>query len=256
MLDTSSLALLGPAFLAGFITFFAPCTLPLVPAYLAMLAGVSEEDFLHPERSQWARRRMVVNGLAFILGFTLVFVSFGVAAGFLSKEVTVLRDVLERIGGVLVILFGLFLLGAVRIRLLEREFHFQAPKALHPGSPIAALVVGMAFALGWSPCIGPILGSILLVAASAGSALSGALLLIVFSLGLAVPFLVITFAFTTASKLVARINPYLKVASVVGGIFLIMLGVALVSGKAGFLIGYLYDFLTHLDYEESLSPFL
>ncbi len=255
-MDLSTLTLLGPAFLAGLITFFAPCTLPLVPAYLGMLAGVSDEDFLHPEKSRWARRRMVLNGLSFIVGFTLMFVSFGVAAGLLGKEVVLVRDILERVGGVLVMLFGLFLLGAVRIRLFEREFHFKAPKGFHPGSPFAAFVTGMAFSLGWSPCIGPILGSILLVAATAGSALNGALLLTVFSVGLAVPFLAITFAFTTASKLVTRINPYLKVASVVGGAFLIMLGLALVSGKASFLIGYLYDLLTHLDYEESLSPFL
>lgn len=190
------------AFIAGLLTFLAPCTLPLVPAYLGFISGVSTKDLDMTDENavRQARRKIILNGLFFILGFTIVFVLFGTLAGVLGQGLTPYRIWLTRIGGLLVILFGLFMLGVFRIPFLQAQHSLKMPSFLKVGKPSTSTVVGGAFAFGWTPCVGPILGSILLLASTNGSALSGAALLGIFSLGLAVPFILISIAFGSASR--------------------------------------------------------
>lgn len=198
------------AFFAGLLTFLAPCTLPLVPAYLGFISGVSPKELQDPETAEAARRKVFFNGLFFIVGFSVVFIVFGTLAGLLGQALVPFRQILTVIGGLLVILFGLFMLGAFNFSFLQAGGGLALPKWMHAGSYTSSLMVGGAFAFGWTPCVGPILASILLLASTEGSALSGAVLLSVFSLGLAVPFLIISLAISRASKHISAFFRFLS----------------------------------------------
>lgn len=237
------------AFFAGLVTFLAPCTLPLIPAYLGFISGVKPTDLEDPGKARAARRRIFQNGIFFILGFTVVFTVFGVLAGLLGRELAYFDIWLTRIGGVVVILFGLFMLGAVSIPYLKLEKRLNIASKLPKGTPGSSMLIGGAFAFGWTPCIGPVLGSILLLAGTSGTILKGGLLLLVFSIGLAIPFLLVSFFFSKATKYIGKGTKYLSVLSVVGGIFLIFLGVLLLLDDFGLLIRYGFELFDFIGYE-------
>lgn len=249
-----SIGFIAAAFFAGLITFLAPCTLPLVPAYLGFISGVDQEALKDPARAKAARRKIFLNGFAFILGFSVVFILFGVLAGFAGTALAPFRIWLARIGGVLIILFGLFMLGAFRLPFLQSAgSSLPIPKWLTLGKPSSSFFIGGTFALGWTPCVGPILGSILLLAGTSSTALQGGVLLAVFSLGLAIPFLGIAFAFSRAATFIEKISKYLKGISIVGGVFLIILGALLVTDNFGLTIQYGYELFDFINYEGLLE---
>jgi len=241
------------AFIAGLLMFLAPCTLPLVPAYLGFISGVSAEDLKNKATAGGARRRIFLNGLMFIVGFSLVFILFGTLAGFLGQSLVIYRTWLARIGGGLVVIFGLFLMGVLDLSFLQSEKRIKIPKFLHIGRPSSSMVMGGAFAFGWTPCVGPILGSILLLASISSTAIEGAVLLAVFSLGLALPFLLIAALFSRATVYIEKISKYLNIISKVGGIFLVILGILLITNNFGILIEYGYKFFDFLNYDKILD---
>lgn len=247
-------SLIIPAFIAGILTFLAPCTLPLVPGYLGFISGSSLEDLKDPEKAKKARWKIFLNGLFFMLGFSAVFIIMGTLAGFIGATLLApYRLWLGRIGGIFVIIFGLFMLNVLKIPFLTREKQFKAPAIFKLGGPTNSFILGSAFAFGWTPCVGPILGSILLLASTSTSALQGALMLTVFSAGLAIPFLLIAIGIGSASRRIQNISRYLNVVSVIGGIFLIFLGVLLVMGKIGLLIAYGYKIFQFINYDRLLD---
>src|SRR3989344_7045516 len=174
-------SLIIPAFIAGILTFLAPCTLPLVPGYLGFISGVSANDLRDPTKAKVARRKIFLNGVLYVIGFSLIFIILGSLFGLGGAALIKYRLWLSRIGGIFVIFFGLFMTGVLKLPLLNIEKHFGNIKALKPGNPASSLIFGAAFALGWTPCIGPILGSILTLAAASATVGQGAFLLAVFS---------------------------------------------------------------------------
>ena len=247
------LGFLFSAFIAGLLTFLAPCTLPMVPAYLGFISGVSKEDLEDETKRDEVRRRIFLNGAFFILGFSIVFILFGTLAGVIGQGLTPYRIWLTRIGGIFVILFGLFMLGVFNIPFLQADKRIQAPKWLKVGKPSSSLAIGSAFAFGWTPCVGPILGSILLLASTSGTALQGMMLLTVFSIGLAVPFLLVALGFSHATAYINKLSKYLKWVSIIGGVFLIILGFLLVTNNFSLLIQYGFELFGFLEYDALLD---
>lgn len=240
-------------FFAGILTFLAPCTLPLVPAYLGFISGVDQDALKNPETAKAARRKIFLNGLAFIVGFSLVFIAFGVLAGIAGQALAPYRIWMARIGGGLVILFGLFMLGFFKLPFFQSDKRIPIPKWLTLGRPSSSLFIGGTFALGWTPCVGPILGSVLLLAGTSATAVQGGFLLAVFSLGLAIPFLIIALLFSRATRYIDSISKYLKWVSIIGGIFLILLGALLVTDNFGLTIQYGYELLDFINYDRLLD---
>jgi cytochrome c-type biogenesis protein len=222
MLDVS----LPAAALGGLISFLSPCVLPLVPPYLSFLAGVSLDE-LQAEDAWGVRRRAVLTSLLFVAGFSTVFVLLGATASALGLMVRQYVDVLSTIAGLAIIVMGLHFLGLFRIGLLYREARLGAGK---PMGVWGAYVMGLAFAFGWTPCIGPILAAILAVAGSETSVARGALLLAVYSAGLGVPFILAAFAMRPLVALVKRMRSRFALVEKAMGALLVLTGVAFLSG--------------------------
>lgn len=246
-------SLIIPAFIAGILTFLAPCTLPLVPAYLGFISGVSAEEIQDPKKTKAVRMKIFRNGFFFIAGFSGVFVLLGAAAGFLGHTLFQQRIWLSRVGGVFVILFGLFMLDVLKLPFLSRNMQFKIPAFFQRGKVTNSFVLGAAFGLGWTPCVGPILGSILTLAASSATVGEGAVLLAVFSLGLAIPFLIIAASIGSASTYLAKASRYLHIVSIVGGVFLIFLGILLLTNSFGAWIAYFYRLFDFINYDKLLD---
>jgi cytochrome c-type biogenesis protein len=234
-----SLPLIAGAFVAGVLMFLAPCTLPIVPGYLAFIAG--------------ERRAVMRNAVAFVLGFSVVFILLGSAAGLFGLIIGSWRFALARLGGALFILFGLTMLGIFRIPLLSSERHLKLPAFIKVGTPSSSALIGALFALGWSPCIGPVLGTILFAASASATAASGALLLAVFSLGLGIPFLLAALLISRAQAAVGRLGGLSQVLSVIGGCFLIIIGVLMLFNETGLLVSWGYGALNFIGYDRLLN---
>jgi cytochrome c-type biogenesis protein len=230
MEDTPSLGLVI-AFSAGLLSFLSPCVLPLIPSYVTFITGMTLDEV------QRARRTTFLHSILFIAGFTLVFLALGATATVLGRALLVYRDWISRIGGVLIIIFGLYLLGAFNIGIFARERRIHL--ADKPLGYLGTLLVGMAFAAGWTPCIGPILGSILIYTSSSADLGRGLLLLLTYSLGLAIPFLVASLLIERFFAAFARFRPYLVWVSRAGGALLILIGLLLVSDYFTILASYL-----------------
>lgn len=242
------------AFLAGILTFLAPCTLPLVPGYLGFISGVSLDDLKDPAKNRQAGRKIFLNGLFFTAGFAAVFILLGTLIGFIGASILApYRIWLGRIGGIFVIIFGLFMLNVLKLPFLAREAKFKTPALFERGRPVNSFILGSAFAFGWTPCVGPILGSVLLLASTSSTALQGAVLLSVFSAGLAVPFLLLAAGIGSAAKFIGKISGFLNAVSVIGGIFLIFLGVLLLTGNMAFLISWGYRLFQFINYDRLLD---
>jgi len=239
--------LLFPAFIAGLLTFLAPCTLPLVPAYLGFIGGVSAKDMQDPKRLVSTRRKVFFNGVFYVLGFSLVFIVLGTIFSGGGLALVKYEDFLQRLGGAFIIFFGLYLMGTLEripfVRsIMSPEHRFKLPHNLKPGSPASSFIFGATFAFGWTPCVGPILGSVLLLASSSTTVLQGTLLLAVFSLGLAVPFLVIALGVGHATQTIKKLSKILPHISFVGGLFLLFLGILLLTDSLSIWFMWTYRF--------------
>lgn len=225
MENASSQISLLIAFTAGVFSFISPCVLPLIPSYLTYITGISFDELVD-NHSQAVRRRTLIHSLFFILGFSLVFVALGASATLVGGFFQANQAVIRRIGGVIVILLGIHITGLVKLKLLEREKRFEFNHK--PLGYLGSILVGIAFAAGWTPCIGPILASILLYAGTSENVIGGVVLLIAYSLGLGLPFLLSALAFNTFLAYFSRFNRYLRIVSIISGIFLVIVGLLLV----------------------------
>lgn len=227
MLEISNIGVLT-ALAAGLVSFLSPCVLPLVPGYVSYIAGRSVAD--RPDGGAMALRLPALGlSVCFVLGFSTVFVLLGASATALGQLLLEYRYELSIIGGVIIILFGLLLIGLARPTWLMREFRFHA--AIPGGRPLSAYVLGLAFAFGWTPCIGPILGAILTVSAASATVTGGITLLAVYSLGLGVPFLLaalFTDGLTARLRAIGRVGRLLQLAA---GAILILMGIAMMTGQ-------------------------
>ncbi len=235
------------AFTAGIISFLSPCVLPLVPGYVSYVAGVSLDDLRAPGNSQ-TRLAAVGYSAAFVMGFTLIFVILGASATALGQLLLSYRTVSDVVAGGIIILFGLHLAGLLRLPALNRDLRFTAARSRWkaPG----AVLLGAAFAFGWTPCIGPILGSVLTLSAARSTVAEGASLLFIYSLGLGIPFLLVaafTGFFLRRLKSVGRIGRRLQVGS---GVMLVLVGVAMAFGYLGIAATWL---LTNFSWLQSLA---
>ncbi|HEX8210487.1 MAG TPA: cytochrome c biogenesis protein CcdA [Longimicrobium sp.] len=226
-MEPQSLGLLV-AFSAGLLSFLSPCVLPLVPSYVTFITGMSLDELRDAETAR-TRRAVLVHGVLFVLGFTLVFMILGASATFLGSLLAYTSRWVERVGGVLLILFGLYLLGVLRLPGAGREWRMHL--ADKPVGYLGTLLVGITFGAGWTPCIGPVLGGILTLAATRGSMMEGMGLLAVYSAGLAIPFLLSTVLIERFLTTFKRIRQWLPWINRVSGAMLLVLGVLLFTGS-------------------------
>lgn len=234
------------ALFGGLLTFLAPCTLPLIPAYIGFLAGAPGAES-ERERSQ----KVMVNAVLFTLAFSLVFVFFGLISGTIGHFFVLHRALLSRIGGALVIVLGLSMLGLFT---LPQFFSGRKmPSILKPGHPLSAFILGLLFALGWSPCLGPILGTILVIAGTGGTALHGALLLLVYSLGLAIPFIAIAMLYGASFSYISSLAILLPYINKIGGMLFILIGILLIMGDFGLLNVWVEELLGNTWYNSLMD---
>jgi len=228
--DTPNVTLLV-AFAGGLLSFLSPCVLPLVPSYLGFITGFT----LHEMSGR--RRIAMIHALLFVFGFTLVFMLFGASATALGRVLKYYDVWIQRVGGVLIILFGLYCLGVLKVSFLDRDSRMHLDRK--PMGFLGSVLVGMVFAAGWTPCIGPILGGILSLAATEATLGQGMSLLAAYSLGLAVPFLVAAYAAEAFLDWFQRFRRYLPWVQRASGILLILVGILMATGQFTRMAGWL-----------------
>ena len=216
------------AFVAGIISFLSPCVLPLVPGYVSYVAGGTLEDLTSTDKK--SRHRLAAWGLSsfFVLGFSIVFIALGASASAVGDFLLQYKSEFEYVAGGIIIIFGLYLTGLLRIPILSREMRFIS--RFKGGHPISAIILGMAFAFGWTPCIGPVLGGILTLSATSGEISTGMVLLAIYSIGLGIPFVIaagFTGLFLQRMKTLRKIG---KPFQIIAGLVMIIMGVAMITG--------------------------
>jgi cytochrome c-type biogenesis protein len=234
----SNLPLPLAAFLAGLISFLSPCVLPLVPGYVSLISGAGVEE-LKAQDSQLLRRVMLQSAM-FIVGFSVVFITLGALSTSVGQLLTRYKSTLAEVAGVVIILFGLHLTGIFRINALYADKRLHGVKG--GASPWGAFVIGFAFAFGWTPCVGPILAVILTFAAEQDTVLKGVGLLALYSMGLAVPFLLTSLGIERFLVFYKRFQRHMHALEVASGVLLIALGILLVMGRFNVISGY-FSFL-------------
>ncbi|WP_045391275.1 cytochrome c biogenesis CcdA family protein [Falsirhodobacter sp. alg1] len=234
LLDAGLLPALMIAFAAGILSFLSPCVLPIVPPYLAYMGGISMAD-IQTQR----RRAILLPALFFVLGLSTVFLFLGLAASAIGAALLQYQGIMTKVSGLVVIVFGLHFLGVFRISMLDRDTRLDAGD--RGGSAMGAYILGLAFAFGWTPCIGPQLGTILSLAASEGNVARGTMLLGIYALGLGLPFLLAALFITRAMGLMNRLKPWMGVIERVMGVLLIAVGVALLTGLFSALSFFLLE---------------
>lgn len=217
------------AFLAGLLSFVSPCVLPLVPSFVTYITGLTFEDITSDKDRARIRKITIANSLAFIGGFTTIFVLFGASATFIGQVFLQYQDIIQKVGAVLIILFGLYIMGVLKLNFLtkEKKIHIENK----PSGYFGSYIVGMAFAAGWTPCVGPILGTILLYASTTGSIGKGIGLLAVYSLGLGLPLFISALAINTFISTFKVIARYMRWITIISGIFLILIGVMIFTNS-------------------------
>ena len=222
----------GAAFIAGLLSFLSPCVLPLIPAYFTFITGYSIEELTDDPNTR-IRAEVFLSTLFFVCGFSVIFILMGASASFIGGVVTLYRDYIRIIGGLLIIILGIHMTGLIRFRRLdvEKRFHLQN-KPLHL---LGTFIVGMAFGAGWSPCIGPLLGSILIIAGGRETVWQGISLLAVYAAGLALPFLLLSLFIEFLIGFIRRAAVTLRYVNVVAGGILIIVGFLLLTDNFFFL---------------------
>lgn len=231
MVDQLTLPL---AFGAGLVSFVSPCVLPLLPAYVTYLTGSNLEQLAAGEGG--GRRTMVLNGIFFVLGFTIVFVLLGLSVSSIGRILTEHMGIVRRVGGVVVIVFGLYMAGLLQLMTLDRDTRMQAP--VRPPGPMNSLLLGATFSAGWTPCIGPVLASVLLLAGTSQTAGEGAVLLLSYAAGMALPFLVLTLSLDRMHATLKKLLPYTNRIRVVSGVLLVVLGIMIYTNTFTLLNSY------------------
>lgn len=224
------------AFAAGVFSFLSPCVLPLIPSYLSFVSGVSLDEM----RSEQCRSRVVLNSLAFIIGFSLVFISLGASASFLGGLFLSYRNAIRIVGGIFIVLVGLYLVGAFKVAALERYLQFDLKDK--PAGYFGSVLVGITFAVAWTPCVGPILGATLALASTSGEVSRGTFLLSSYAAGLALPFFLSALAINSFLQFSQRMRRYIKAIHVAGGILLIIAGILLITDYMTLLNAYALRF--------------
>lgn len=226
------------AFAAGVISFLSPCVLPLVPGYVSYVAGGSAAD---GEASRGLSLRLSALGLSlcFVLGFSTVFVALGASATALGQLLLSYRYELNIVGGAVIILFGLFVTGLLHWSWMTRDVRFHA--ALEGGRPLSAYVLGLAFAFGWTPCIGPILGAILTVSAATATVAGGVTLLGIYSLGLGVPFLLAALFTDVLARRLKTVGRFGRLLQILAGGAMVLMGVAMITGQMSVMAYWLLN---------------
>ena len=221
------------AFSAGLMSFLTPCVLPLIPAYISFITGVSIKDLMSDNTGTDNKNvhtvRILLETSLFVLGFSAVFILLGATATFLGSFLMAHQNTIRVVGGLLIIFFGIHITGLLRIGILEQEKKFQLKNK--PANLFGSFIVGVVFAVGWTPCIGPILGSILTLAATRDSLGRGIVLLCAYSLGLAVPFFITGIAINAFLRFFKKISKYLNIISIVSGVILIIVGILMVTDR-------------------------
>jgi cytochrome c-type biogenesis protein len=223
------------AFLAGVLSFLSPCVLPLVPAYISFITGLSLDELKAAPRLS----KTMGNTMSFVLGFSTIFISLGASSSLIGNLLIRYQDHLRIGGGILTIVFGLFIAGFIKLDFLMKEKRFHLDKG--PAGYAGAFLIGMSFAAGWTPCIGPILGTILIYASSQASASYGLQLLSVYSLGLAIPFILATLAINAFLSYTKKIHRFMNWIMIVNGLVLIVFGIMLLTNRMGQLTGLFPD---------------
>lgn len=213
------------AFSAGLLSFLSPCVLPLIPAYLSYIAGSAVSEISTPK----AKANLIVRSVCFVIGFSVVFILLGVTVSSISRVFSANLSVIRKVGGILVFIFGLHITGMVKIKVLYSERRLLPYGKV--GKKIGPLSLGMAFAAGWTPCVGPILSSILIYAGSMVTVYKGVILLAVYSLGLAVPFFLSALTIDNLSNYLQKISKYLPLISVISGILMMIMGILIFTNK-------------------------
>ena len=227
-------------FVAGLASFFAPCTVPLLPAYLATVGGVATEDAAAPT----VRGRLVTGSVLYVLGFTTVFVLLGIGAGGVGHAVRLAARPLEIAGGVILVLFGLLILDVIHVSALARTRALALPSRVAGRGVGSAYLVGIVFGIGWTPCVGPLLGTALVFAGTSAHVVTGAVLLAVYALGLGIPFIAVALAVSSMPSLPTRARALSRPFTIAGGVVTITLGIMLATGWYAYLTSYLAQLST------------
>lgn len=229
------------AFAAGFLSFVSPCVLPLIPGYISFVSGISVDEMRGDAPPATSRLQIFVTSLAFVIGFSLVFIALGASATAIGKFLFARLPLFSKIAGAILIVFGLHTMGVFRLAFLETEKRVHSQRK--PAGPLGAVLVGVAFAFGWTPCIGPILGGILAIAGSKNSVTEGITLLAVYSLGLGIPFLLTSLAINQFFGAARRIRRYYHAIELASGALLIVIGVLIISGELTIITRALQPYL-------------
>jgi len=227
------------AFLAGLLSFLSPCVLPLVPSFVVYITGISFEQLTQENPDRHMQRTALAHAGAFVFGFSAIFILFGASATATGQWLLEHQVHVQQVGGALIILFGLFMMGAFPLRFLmaEKRLHLHQ----RPAGFIGTFLIGAAFGAGWTPCVGPILGSILLMASMSESVAAGIALLTAYSLGLGIPLLIAAVSLGAFLGRMKRVNRYLRPISFISGALLVILGVLFFTGYFAIFTGWLTE---------------
>lgn len=224
------------AFVAGLLSFLSPCVLPLVPSYLSYITGLSFKQLTDAGEHSRQRRTLLLNSLLFIAGFSSIFIAFGASASFIGQLLTDYQTVIRKVGAVLIVSFGLYLIGLLRLKFLmaERRIHLNA----RPAGYIGSFLVGATFAAGWTPCVGPVLGTMLLYAGTADTLMDGVTLLAFYSLGLGAPLFLASLGVNRFLRCFQQVRAYLGIVSFVCGVLLILFGLLIYTDSLALLTSF------------------
>jgi cytochrome c-type biogenesis protein len=237
-MDAISQISLFAAFSAGLLSFISPCVLPLVPSYLSYITGLSVENLAKVEERERFKSAILLNALLFIAGFSTVFIAFGASASLIGQVLYEYQDIIRKIGGILIIIFGLYLLGILKLNIFMTErrlVHFES----RPVGYLGSFLIGTAFAAGWTPCVGPVLGTILAYASTTESMSGGVMLLSAYSFGLGLPFFLTAFGMDTFLSYFKSLRTYLGGVSFVSGGLLVLVGLMIFTDSVTLFTSFL-----------------
>jgi len=233
------------AFIFGIISFISPCVLPIVPGYLSFISGYSFDEMVNSSRSELFKK-VTINSILFIIGFSLIFVTLGASATAVGRFLVEKMDFFSKIAGAIIMIFGLHMTGIFKIKFLNYEKKFHSDKKI---GPLGSFVAGLAFAFGWTPCIGPVLAAILAIAAQQDTIGKGIVLLSAYSLGLGIPFLITSLSINAFLAFFKKFSRYIRWVEIGGGVLLILVGFLIMTNNLTVLSSYFakwFPFLNEL----------
>lgn len=238
-----SSSLMIASFIAGVLTFLAPCTFPLIPAYIGFITG----------DGKLTKIQTIRNGALFVLGFMGIFITLGVFASSLSNLFNPdTRAIISRIAGVLILIWGLEMIGIFQYKIFQKTWTPRI-KGLKAGTPISSILLGILLGIGWTPCVGPILGTILTFLINQGTVLDGAILMLIFSVGLAIPFLITAILLAQGRQLLQKIEKLTPIIRIISGIFLVIIGILFITNSLEILGRFIFKTLDFINYDKILD---